>query len=486
MKRLHCFRVLSFFLSCLLLFSCVKVSISWDSPEKPGESPFVPPKTERFVLNNGLTVIFLSDPELPLVRGSIYFRGGSLIESQKGLVGAMGSLMRGGGAGNRSADELDKDLEKLASSINSSFGQEFGNISFSCVKSTMADTLGLVRDVMLKPRFEERRLRLWQSQTLDSIKRRREGPNTIANIAFAQVLYEGTPYGRVLLSEDVKKIKRGDLIKAHKRYIRPEGAYLAFTGDLTLDEAKLVAEKYFGNWSSSSKADYMLPPVDTVPSSDLFFIEGPFQQATVIAGQLGVPRQSPDQFAIDVANTIFGGTDFGSRLMVNIRGRLGLVYSIFGAIIPGAVKGRNIIYFQTKSDSIAGALKGSINELERFRREPVSIEELEQAKESLVNSFIFKFDSTDNLVERKASLELLGYPTDFDDLYMRSIQAMTASDVLQVAKERWDPAKFTIVVVGDKSALDQINALSLEENSVIKNKNIRIVQFNEALTKPHE
>jgi len=186
---------------------------------------FKPIQPEEWRLENGLRVIYLKDDELPVVRGRLFIRGGSLWgpQSPVGGVGAMGDQMRQGGAGELSADALDQKLEELAASVSSSFSSEFGGVSFSCLTADLDEVFPIFADVALRPRFEGDRLALWKGQSLESIRRRREDPQTVTSIAFTQLLYGESPYGRVSVERDITSISRELLVSLHQRFVKPDG-----------------------------------------------------------------------------------------------------------------------------------------------------------------------------------------------------------------------------------------------------------------------
>ena len=168
--------------------TCVALAVSTDGCRRSGSAgnaildsipdpvSFEPLAPETWQLHNGLKVLFIEDREVPLVRGTLYLRGGSLWEKQPGVVDAMGAQLRQGGAGDLSADQIDRELEKSAAGIGSDFSAENGTISFSCLSADLERIFKIFSDVVLKPRFEESRLLLWKGQTIEAIKRRRDDP----------------------------------------------------------------------------------------------------------------------------------------------------------------------------------------------------------------------------------------------------------------------------------------------------------------------
>ncbi|NMC63484.1 MAG: insulinase family protein, partial [SAR324 cluster bacterium] len=207
--------------------------------------------------------------------------------------------------------------------------------------------------------------------------------------------------------------------------------------------------------------------------------ELPFQQATVFMGEIGQPRFTPDWFDILVFNEVFGeGGRFGSRLFQSVRSEKGLAYTIQGSVDPSIGRGINSIVFQTKSESSAEAIIAAIEVLKKMQSEDVSLQELNEAKQYLLNSFVFKFDTSNDIVQRKAGQELLGFPTDYDRTFLSRIKDVNIEALTRVARERWHPDLFTIVVVGDKRAYESISSLL---KGPLSGYNIKRVSFEEAL-----
>lgn len=432
-----------------------RFSVEAPSPERIAEvTQFSPVDPKEWSLPNGLTVLYLKDDELPLVRGKLFLRGGSLWgpDSPRGAVGAMGDQMRQGGAGALSADALDQRLEELAASVSSSFSAEFGGVSFSCLQGDLESVFEIFSDVALRPRFEGDRLALWKGQALEGIRRRKEDPSTVASIAFTQLMYGDTPYGRVTVERDVAETSRDLLVLLHNDFVRPDGAILVLTGRLEEADAQRLVEKFFGGWQPRGSALPPPPPIPSEPTPGIYFITLPFSQASVQMGQLGVPRLTPDYPSIDIFNEIFGTSGFGSRLMQRVRTELGLTYGVYGGISPGVVRGTNSIFLQTKAESVSPAIQESLAVLTGMQEKSPFPEEMEEKKRALRNSYVLNFDSLDEIAIRRARLQLLRYPADYDKTYLPKIDAVTPDDVQEVARARWQEGSFVVVVVGNEAA----------------------------------
>lgn len=440
---------------------------------------FSPPQPERWVLANGVRVLFLRDEELPVVRGRLFIRGGSLWgpQSPVGAVSAMGDLMRQGGAGDLSADALDRELEKLAAGVGSSFGGEFGTVSFSCLAPDFQRVFKIFSDVTLRPRFEGERTSLWKGQVLEGIRRRKDDPQTVASLSFTKLMYGETLYGKIMEAADVAAIHRSLLVSLHQQFVRPDEAILVVTGRISREQVAQAVQDAFGSWSARGAVLPPAPPVPDTPHAGIYFIALPFTQASVQMGQLGVPRLTPDYPAIDLFNELFGSGGFGSRLMNRVRSELGLTYGVYGGISPGVVKGINYIFLQTKVESVVPAIEASLGVLRDVQQVAPQPGELAEKKKGIRNSFVFNFDSIDEVAVRTAKLELLSYPADYDQTYLAKIAAVEPADVMSVANQRWDASQFVVVVVGDESAYSTVEAATRNPQSPLYGRPLRRMGF---------
>jgi len=464
----------------LVLGGCAETRIP--KPDLPEDLlEFVPPEPEQFKLSNGMEVIFMHDPELPLVSGTLYIPGGALWEdlNTPGVIGALGSQMRAGGTKNISADDLDYRMEELSASIGSSFGNEYGSISFEALSADFDEIFSLFSQVVLEPQFENSRLELWKAQRIEGIKRRRDDPSAVASIAFQELVYgRQTHFGQITTSSDVEKIKRLHLLRAHRELVRPDRGILVVTGDISKEKVESVAEKFFGEVKRSEPLDPP-PTFDYTPTPGIYFIEFPLQQATIQIGQPGPLRHSPDEPAIAIFNDIFGAGGFNSRLLRRVRTDLGLAYWIGGGISPGFAVGRNSISAQTKSESAAQTIEEALAILTDMRESPPFQQELQLARQALQGSFVFRFDSKPKVAHRKALLPLMGYPEDYDDNYLERIQSINPNDVLAVAKRYWDLDQLVIVVVGNQSSYTVLQEAIATVGSPLYGMSIRKVGFDE-------
>lgn len=430
------------------------------------------PEPASFTLSNGMRVFLLEDHELPLVRGIALIRTGNLFDppDKKGLSEFMAEVMRSGGTKTKTGDQIDEELEDIAASVESGMDETSASMSFSALKENTDTVLKVFKDVMTAPEFRQDKLDLAITQTRSAIARRNDDAGAIPDRELLRILYgPTTPYGWQVEYEDLNHIHRQDLIEFYRRYYFPKNIMLAVYGDFKIDEMKAKLESMFADWTVEQPPVPKFPPLAVKPAPGIYFAEKADVTQTFFAiGELGGTLRDKDYAALQVAANILG-QGFTSRLMSQIRTKLGYAYDISAQWAanydhPGTFR----IGGSTKSQSTTETLEAIRVELDKMRTAEVTERELSEAKEGVLNSFVFFFDSPAKTLSRVMRYEYFGYPKDFLFQYQKAIQAVTRADVLRVAKERFLPENLAIVAVGNSkafgkplSALGKVNTLDL-------------------------
>jgi zinc protease len=430
---------------------------SWKALKFPPLREIKIPKIEEVTLPNGMRVYLLEDHELPLVRGLALVRTGNLFDpaDRVGLAGLTGDVIRSGGTsgagGSKSGDQIDEELENIAASVESQIGESFGSVSFSTLKERTDEVLGTFHDVLTAPAFREDKIELAKTGIRGGIARRNDDAHGISQREFTNITYgRGTPYGWETQYATLDKIGREDIVAFYKRYYFPANIILAVQGDFSAADMKTKIEKLFGTWN------YQQPPVPPFPkvSNDAkpgvyVATKADVTQTYFALGHLGGELKDKDYPALEVMADILGG-GFKSRLFQRVRTQLGYAYEV------GADWGANydhpglfLISGSTKSASTADTLKAIEQEVSRIRTAPVTAEELDTAKQTVMNSFVFNFETPAKTLNRVLTYRYFGYPDDFIFQYQKAVGAVTESDVLRVAKQYINPAKFVVVATGN-------------------------------------
>jgi zinc protease len=428
----------------------------WKQIPIPPLHAFKPAQPRRIELANGLTIFLQEDHELPFVNGNILIRGGSRDEpdAKVGLTSLYGETWRTSGTPTIDGDKLDDELEAKAASIETSGGVASTSIAWSSLKGDFDTVFADTIDLLLHPSFKADKLQLAKGQMETSISRRNDDAAGIAYREAIKLAYGShNPYARQPEYATADSITLDDFKKWHDKTIVPANMIVAVSGDFdpTAMEAKL--RKAFeplprGPRFESVKATF------TDPKSTVNFVEkSDVNQSNVLIVGLGTERSNPDYFALSVMNEIFSG-GFDSRVVQNVRTRLGLAYSVDGSFTanydhPGIF----YVAAATKSTSTVAATKAMLEEINRLKTDPPTAAELSKAKDQLLNSFIFHYDSPDKTLNEQVILAFYNYPADTLEKYKAGIEKVTAADVSRVANKYVDTSKLAILVVGNQSEI---------------------------------
>jgi predicted Zn-dependent peptidase len=417
---------------------------------------FAIPQSNRVTLDNGIVLYLLEDHELPIVSLSAFLRTGSIYEpaDMTGLAGITGVLIRSGGTATLSPDALDAELEFMASGIESSIGDESGSVSMTTLSRNLDRTLALFTEVMLTPGFDQGRLDLNIKNSVESVRRQNDDPKGIAAREFRRALYANHPLGRVATIESFNRITRNDVSNFYRKALQPAGIILAASGDF---ESKALTEKLnnlLGKWRPETTSLPAISQPDTTPVKRVLKAQKQVSQSVIKMGHLGLEKNNPDQYAVRVMDYILGG-GFTSRLTQEIRSNQGLAYHAgsrfdIGRRFPGTFTAET----ETKSASTAKAITLMKEIITGMTMAPVTREELEQARESIINSFIFGFTRADSIVTQQARLEFFDYPQGYLENFRDNIAKVTADDILRVSRKYLHPETMTILVVGDEKKFD--------------------------------
>ncbi|WP_321531133.1 pitrilysin family protein [uncultured Desulfuromonas sp.] len=410
---------------------------------------------ETFQLANGIQVYYRQDAELPLVDVTVVVESGKITAppQKAGLAELVADNLKKGGAGTWDAAAFDTALDALAASLKVTAGTYTTRSSLSLLKEDVRPGLALLAAMLRQPHFDAERFEISRNQMLEGIRRKADHGAALAQQILMSRLYAGHPLAESPTLHSVAAISREDLQANHQRYFGPSNTRIVFTGDVDKDTAKALLEEAFGDWHHDSVTPDV-PPLQPQVQAGVVLVDRPVPQTTILLGELAIEKNNPDLYAVQVMNYILGGGGFSSRLMREIRSNRGLAYSVYSYFSVGRrLPGVFISAAETKNASVGEVVGLMHEEMERIGREAISAAELEQAKQSLINSFVFAFDNRHALATRILDQELFGYPEDYLDRYRQRIAAVTIDDVQRVARRYLHPEQQVTVLIGDIEVL---------------------------------
>jgi zinc protease len=428
----------------------------WKSIPTPPLHAFKPVAPTHIELPNGVTIFLAEDHELPFISGFIRVRGGSRDEpaTKAGLTSLYGEVWRTSGSQQASGDALDDALAAKAASIETGGGGAATSMSWSCFATDFDSVFASSMDLLLHPVFQQSKLDLAVRSAVSSILRRNDDASSIAEREAVEIAYGPTnPYGREEEIATVSAVKLEDLTVWHKTTVVGSNLIVGVIGDF---DTKAMEEKLRAAFEPVPQGvKLQTAKVDFVePKPGIYFAnKGDVDQSNVYMVGLGTEEDNPDFYALSIMNEVFSG-GFGSRVVQNVRTKLGLAYDVGGSF--GAAydhPGLFAVDAGTKSASTVPATKAVLDELARLRTDPPTDAELRRAKDDLLNSFIFRYDSPEKVLSEQVTLAVYGYPADFLERYRAGVEKVTSADVERVARKYIQPDNLAIVVVGNSSEI---------------------------------
>lgn len=434
------------------------VATDWRKIQIPPLPAFHPAQPKRIEFSNGMVVFLMEDHELPLITGFARIRGGARLEpaAKVGLVEVYADVWRTGGTENKTGDELDDFLEARAAKVETQSGLDSTMIGFDCLKADFNDVFGIFNDLLRHPAFRTEKIELAKYQLRTAISRRNDSSDEIAHRELRFLAYgRENPYARIPEYATVDAINRDDLVNWHQQFVTPNNMILGITGDFDSAQMESMLHKTFDDWPKGTNVAE--PEILFSPATPGIYVvdKQDVNQSEVRIVGLGIRRDNPDYFASQVMNEVFGG-GFSSRLFTNLRTKRGLAYSVGGGL-GAAFDHPGIFYLTigTKSATTVEALKGLREELDDLQKEPPTEIEMKRAKDSILNSFIFNFDTPEKVLRERMAYEFYGYPSDFLERYRVGVEKVTSADVLRVAKKYIHPEKLSTLIVGNTTEFEK-------------------------------
>jgi zinc protease len=434
----------------------------WKKIAIPPLPAFHPKHPKRIQLPNGMVLFLQEDHELPLIDLTLRIRGGSRLESagKVGLVSLYGSVWRTGGTKDKTGDQLDDFLEARAAKVETGGGVDSTSIGLNCLKQDFDDVFAILMDLLKNPAFREDKLDLAKRRMDTVISRRNDDISSIAGREAAVIAYgRDNPYARYPEYSTVAAVTQQDLMSWHENYVHPNNIILGVDGDFDATQMEQKLRQAFADWPKGPPVE---PPQMTFhpPKPGYYFVpKSDVNQSDIEMVGLGIERKNPDYFALTVMNEVLGG-GFSSRLFKNVREAKGLAYAVGGGV-GSAFDHPGIMGFSigTKTSTTAESVEALYKEIDDMSSLPVTADELKSAKDAILNTFVFRFDSPDKVLAEQMAYEFYGYPSDFLEQYRAKVEKITGDDVHRVAQKYLHKNELAVLVVGQPEVKDQVAKL---------------------------
>lgn len=419
------------------------------------------PPFDEATLPNGLQIVVVENHRLPLVSISLTMLGGASHDpaGKEGLASLTSDLLLRGTT-TRSADDIAAEIESVGARLNTGAGSDFFTLSTTVLKEHLDLAFDLIGDVLLRTTFPEEEVDLTRTRTLSGLRAQEAQPAFLAAKYFDAAVYGEHPYGRTATSTSVGSITREDVVGYAADRLRPGGAVLVVSGDISMAEARDMAGRYFEGWSGTAAENRSVNVPDAKPTGILLVNRPGSAQSNILVGNLTMRPGDADYYATVVANKIFGG-GADSRLFLILREQNGWTYGAYSNHSRPEGVGRFQASTEARAEVTDSALAEILHQMRRLRTELVPAEELAGAKGFLVGSFPLSIQTPQQIAGRVRTVRLLGLGDDYLRTYRERLAAVDADGVMSVARRRVRPDSAVIVVVGDGAKIyDGLSAIA--------------------------
>ena len=406
--------------------------------------------THRWVLPNGLTLLYQSSPALPLAAGTLLLRTGSLYESprQAGLANLAVELLLQG-TRRHSAEQLADKIESVGASLGTQTSDDYVEIGWAAPAQKLGSVLEVLLDLLTQPRFAPSEITKEKAEVLASLSTRYDTLFNIAHDPFNALLFGGHPYGRLVEGriDTVKRFTRRELLDWHKTWFDPKKAIVSIVAPQSFREGQSMLEKYFHRWDRPASTLGRTPSlcVSALERSAETKIKASFEQAYLMTGMLAPAISEPGYAALKVLNTLFGG-GMSSRLFLELREKMGLAYEVSSFFPTRIQKSQWVLYMGLPPDKLDVARKKMNDLLAELVEREVSKNEVDQARKMIRGSFLMENQTRRRQAWYAAWGEFLGQGPDFARAFLTQIDAVTPGEIRAVAKGLLGQPRVTVEV----------------------------------------
>ena len=464
---IHALRTI--FLLVLMLFTIQTGLCAAETPISPDALVypalhFDPPKSQKVVLDNGITLFIIENHELPIVRISAFIRAGTMYDpiGREGLSELTATVLRTGGTISQSGDSVDQEIDFRAADISFGTTMERCSADLTMHKKDADPIMRLFAKMLREPAFDPSKLAIARDLMLESLSRLYDAPQKLAFREFRRLIYDGNPRGRLPTQASILGLTQKELSDFHRRFFHPRNLTLAVTGDFTTEQAVALVRRHLGDWQPASGPAWTLPDLPLPQprrSETIYFLPKDTPQSTVLLGYVLAGQKDPDFYALSLLDFILGSGGFRSRITREIRNDRGLAYSAGGGYSPRADFGVLQTYAMTRTSATADVASLMERIVSTLRSQPVVDEELSWAKRSIINQHIFSMEHPHQITCQQALLDIDGLPADFMLTYPQHIAMVTAQDIQKVAGKYLGPGRGLLFILGSQAELSTLSSI---------------------------
>ena len=453
-------------------------------PSGTGNVNFTPPIPERYETSNGLEILLINKPNLPVTSLTYMIPDGVNKDPlDKPGLSKFSLDMLQEGTTSRTSSEISEEIEFLGSHMSRESAREYSLLSVSGLSEHFEKTADIIADVSQNPIFPEKEYQRVLNEKIADLGTLGDSADLVANIASRSILYGndfeyGHPANGTL--ESIKSIERKDLETHFKSRTLASGSTIIVVGSTTMEDAVKIIEPKFVNAIPKSNKVLDLSDFQSHKGHkklSIYLIDRPGAAQSVIrAGHLTIPRTHEDYYAVAFLNYVLGG-EYSSRLNMNLRQEKGYSYGFYSSIIWMKSRSAWLARGSVQTEVTSESVQEIINEFQGIKYEnPISEKEFAIAKDGLIKSIPSQYETNSQIMSQMVRLINFGLPLDHFKQSIEKLHSLELNEVLSAATKHVMDTQLQIIIVGDKSktlaGLTGLNA-SLTETDMygsIRNK----------------
>jgi len=411
------------------------------------------PRLESSTLSNGLSMTVVYREAQPITSLHMVFFCGERASPEKtpGLATLAAGIF-GQGTQVRPAAEIEERIESLGASFAVAADRDVIVLGFHFPEEFLDQALDLVAEMILQPRISDREIKIVQSMVSAEMSASERDPSFLAHRFLGGLLFQGHPYGKFAFGRgDIKAWTSRDLLAFWNRYIRPNNAQIILTGSVNINTASRKISHALNTWTARAVEAEPPPPPRAPQRARVCFLDLPQAGQSVIwAGTVLPPLVPGERFALMAIGQLLGGT-INSRLFLNLRESKGYAYETSSG--PEFYRGGGAFSVRAvvRPEVVAASVREIQGEIQRLTREPVTLDELEEAKFSMMGGFPLRLDRYDQFSGYVAAMRAAGAGEELWSRFMANAMEVDAERVLQAA-QKYLSQPFLVVIAGSRTA----------------------------------
>jgi zinc protease len=428
-------------------------------PELGTQRAAIQPDTMDTVLDNGLRLLVVRQPSVPMVEVRLRIPFGSEDPARPATAELLAETLFTGTA-KRDRVRVDTDLAMVGGELGAGVDPERLTIVGSALCTGLERLLDVLADVLTGAAYADDEVGRERDRLVERITMAEAQPGVIARKALQRRRYGDHPFAHEMPeSADVAVVTATQVRELHKDAVVPRGAVLVLVGDIDPAGVTRLVGSALDGWRSDRTATGMAA-LPEVRGGDLLLVHRPGAvQSQLRLSARAMARTDPRYPALQLANLAYGGY-FSSRLVENIREDKGYTYHARSGIEFTSKGASLLVDADTASDVTAAALWEVRYELGRFGLVPPKESEVDSVRQYAIGSLLTAMSSQSGLASQLAGLAGVGLDAEWLRGHPGRLAAVTVEQVAEVALEFFAPTAFTGVVVGDKDVLaEQLAAI---------------------------